>query len=140
MIAVIELLAGLSYQGYQEESGIAFGFELITDPKLIVLDEPTSGLDSTTAYRIIKLLRKEARLRECCVICTIHQPSAETLSLFDKVICLNEGVTIYNGRTDKISNYFKDKFNVTIKKFTNPADFLLNLAHHPEHYREGLTV
>jgi ABC-type multidrug transport system ATPase subunit len=54
-----------------ERKRTSIGYELITDPKLLLLDEPTSGLDSSTAYRIVKMLKKEAE-RGMTVICTIH--------------------------------------------------------------------
>jgi ABC-type multidrug transport system ATPase subunit len=38
---------------------------------VILLDEPTSGLDSSTALKIVQLLKKEAK-RGKTVIPTIH--------------------------------------------------------------------
>ena len=44
---------------------------LVDQPDILLLDEPTSGLDSSTALKIIKLLKKEA-LSGKTIICTIH--------------------------------------------------------------------
>ena len=57
-----------------ERKRTCIGYELITDPNLILLDEPTSGLDSSTAIRIVEMLKKEAE-NGMTVIATIHQPS-----------------------------------------------------------------
>lgn len=55
-----------------ERKRAAIGYEMITNPSLLLLDEPTSGLDSSTAQRIISLLVKEAKERQVAVLATIH--------------------------------------------------------------------
>ena len=40
-----------------ERKRTSIGYELITEPSMLMLDEPTSGLDSSTSKRILKLLR-----------------------------------------------------------------------------------
>ena len=59
------MIGGLFSKGLSggERKRTSIGYELITDPNLLLLDEPTSGLDSTTALKIIKTLKKEARER-----------------------------------------------------------------------------
>lgn len=74
-----------------ERKRTSIGYELITDPNLLLCDEPTSGLDSTTALRIIRLLKKEAHDNKMTIICTIHQPSAELFNEFDRLLLLHEG-------------------------------------------------
>lgn len=59
-----------------ERKRTSIGYELITNPKLLLLDEPTSGLDSHTALEIVKLLKHEAK-KGMTIACTIHQPSSE---------------------------------------------------------------
>jgi ABC-type multidrug transport system ATPase subunit len=54
-----------------EKKRTSIGYELITNPSMLILDEPTSGLDSHTAYNIIKMLKLEAN-RGMTVLATIH--------------------------------------------------------------------
>ena len=77
-----------------ERKRTSIGYELITDPRLVLLDEPTSGLDSTTALKIMKMIKKEA-LMGMTVVCTIHQPSSELFRLMDRVIVMHDGYQIY---------------------------------------------
>jgi ABC-type multidrug transport system ATPase subunit len=57
-----QLIGGWLQRGISggERKRVSIGYELITEPSLLILDEPTSGLDSSTSLRIIKTLRKEA--------------------------------------------------------------------------------
>lgn len=70
-------IGGVALKGLSggERKRTSIGYELITDPMVILLDEPTSGLDSTTAFRIIKILKREVKLGKT-IICTIHSPSS----------------------------------------------------------------
>jgi ABC-type multidrug transport system ATPase subunit len=81
------MLKGLS-GGERKRTSI--GYELITDPSLVLLDEPTSGLDSTTALKITKILKNEAYTGKT-IIATIHQPSSEIFNMFDRLILLHDG-------------------------------------------------
>lgn len=88
-----------------ERKRISIGYELISNPSLMLLDEPTSGLDSSTSLRIVKMLKQECH-RGMAVLATIHQPSSELFMLFDKVILLSDGFTVYNGPPSKVSEFF----------------------------------
>jgi len=89
------IIGGMLRKGLSggERKRCSIGYELITDPNLLLLDEPTSGLDSTTSLKIIKMLKKEARspAYNLTVICTIHQPSAELFSQIDRILLLEQG-------------------------------------------------
>ena len=61
-----------------ERKRTSIGYELVTNPKLLLLDEPTSGLDSSTAFSIGLLLQKEAK-RGMSILCTIHSLSSDLI-------------------------------------------------------------
>ena len=81
-----------------ERKRTSIGFELITNPSLLLLDEPTSGLDSHTSLKIAKMIKQEAS-RGLTILATIHQPSSQIFYTFDRIILLADGFTIYNGPT-----------------------------------------
>jgi ABC-type multidrug transport system ATPase subunit len=80
-----------------ERKRTSIGYELITNPSLLLMDEPTSGLDSTTSLRIMKMMQWEAKERGMSILATIHQPNSDLLFTFDRVILMSEGYTIFNG-------------------------------------------
>lgn len=79
-----------------ERKRTSIGYELITEPSLLLMDEPTSGLDSSTSLRIIKDMKQNAN-RGMTILTTIHQPSGPLFMLFDRVIVMSEGYVVYNG-------------------------------------------
>lgn len=78
--------------------------EVVGKPSLILLDEPTSGLDSHKARKVILLLRKLASKGKT-VIFTIHQPSYLIYSELDRLLVLNSGKTIYQGKAANVHSY-----------------------------------
>lgn len=54
-----------------ERKRISIGYELISNPALMLMDEPTSGLDSSTSLRIIRMLKQESH-RGMSILATIH--------------------------------------------------------------------
>ncbi|MDR3072672.1 MAG: ATP-binding cassette domain-containing protein [Clostridiales Family XIII bacterium] len=69
---------------------------LAMQPEIILLDEPTAQLDPIAEKNFLQMLvRVNAELGKTIVIST-HQFD-EVLPLADKVICLDQGLLIYNG-------------------------------------------
>lgn len=109
-----------------EKKRVSIGIELVTNPSLLFLDEPTSGLDSFSAFQVVAILQALSR-SGCAVLCTIHQPSSEIFSLFDKVIALAYGRVFYQGGVSTLpANLETCGFHMPA--LTNPADYLLLLA------------
>lgn len=121
-----------------EKKRTSIGYELITNPKLIILDEPTSAVDSYTALTILELLQKEAE-NGATVVFTIHQPSSDMVNLFDRIICMSDGYMVYNGERKQMAHHYNN-LGITLPRFTNPADFLIRLAIFPDQFRKDLTL
>lgn len=71
-----------------EKKRTSIGFELISEPDVIMLDEPTSGLDSLTSFVIVEYLRNLAVSQKKTVIMTIHQPNSDIFNLFDNLVLM----------------------------------------------------
>lgn len=109
-----------------ERKRVCMGQEILVDPSLLFLDEPTSGLDSTTALRLVQMLRQISQVGRT-VVTTIHQPSSRLFHMFDKLILLSEGHLIYSGKAAAAMDYFS-YIGFSPQIAMNPADFLLDLA------------
>lgn len=111
-----------------ERKRTSIGYELITDPNLLLCDEPTSGLDSTTALKIMRMLKNEATQNKMTVICTIHQPSAEIFNTFDTLLLLHDGHQIYQGPVRDIPAYLREHLGCPMPRYQNPADYIIKVA------------
>ncbi|CDW81306.1 abc transporter family protein [Stylonychia lemnae] len=120
-----------------ERKRTSIGYELITDPSIVLLDEPTSGLDSSTAVKIAKILKNEAKLGKT-VIATIHQPSSELFMLFDRLILLHDGYQVYQGPVSEIKPYL-DSMEITVPQFKNVAEFTIKMVQVPRLIKFDLT-
>ncbi|PON86338.1 ABC transporter-like [Trema orientale] len=109
-----------------ERKRTSIGYEILVDPSLLLLDEPTSGLDSTSANRLLTILRGLAKAGRT-IITTIHQPSSRMFHMFDKLLLISEGYPVYYGKARESMEYFSSlRFVPEIPM--NPAEFLLDLA------------
>jgi len=108
-----------------ERKRLSLASEFLTNPPLLFCDEPTSGLDSFMAQSILELLSDLAKMGKT-VICTIHQPSSQIYSTFDKLLLLAEGKTAYLGDAEKASNFFAT-VNYPCPTNFNPADHFVQV-------------
>jgi len=107
-----------------ERKRVAIGIELLRRPSVLFLDEPTSGLDSQNAFNVIKVLKRLCKVYGTTVICTIHQPNAETFHLFDRLMLMVQGQVAYQGDTKDAISFFS-KAGMECPTYSNPADFFL---------------
>ena len=87
---------------------VTIAVELIMNPSLLFLDEPTTGLDAPGAFSVMKAVQELAR--EISVVCTIHQPSAEIVSMFDGLLLMKSGGEVaYSGALTELPTYFAEQ-------------------------------
>lgn len=106
---------------------VSVASQLVTSPKILFLDEPTSGLDSTASREVMSYIRQVARELKLVVIASIHQPSAQTFALFDKLALLSQGKLCYFGPVSEVDPYF-ERIGFPVPPHTNTAEYLLDLV------------
>ncbi len=113
-----------------EKKRVAIASQLVTDPSVLFLDEPTSGLDSYNSLAVVRLLRSLAEKGKT-VICTVHQPRSTMFDLFDRLLVLNQGRTVYHGPAQEAASYF-GRLGFKIPEHVSPADYVLDVLLDPE--------
>ncbi|XP_012140072.1 ATP-binding cassette subfamily G member 4 isoform X1 [Megachile rotundata] len=120
-----DTLCGKLSGGQKKRLDIAL--ELLSNPSVLFLDEPTTGLDSSSCSQCIALLKRLAKIERRTVICTIHQPSALLLEMFDAIYTVAAGYCIYRGPVKSLLPHMSS-VGADCPPYHNPADFLLEVA------------
>ncbi|KAM5164699.1 ATP-binding cassette sub-family G member 8 [Mantella aurantiaca] len=109
-----------------ERRRVSIAVQLLWNPGILILDEPTSGLDSFTAHNLVITLSRLARGNRL-VLLSIHQPRSDIFQLFDLVLLLSSGSTIYSGTAKDMVQYFTS-IGYPCPRYSNPADFYVDLT------------
>ncbi|KAJ3083319.1 hypothetical protein HDU99_010950, partial [Rhizoclosmatium hyalinum] len=110
-----------------ERRRVSIGVELVTSPGILFLDEPTSGLDSYNAHAVVEALHNLAHVHNKTVVITVHQPRSDMFGMFDQVLVLAVGSTLYSGAGSNTAAYLRERGTPCPEGY-NIADFLLDLA------------
>ncbi|CAI5500409.1 unnamed protein product [Closterium sp. Naga37s-1] len=119
-----------------ERKRVAIGVEMIGDSKILFLDEPTSGLDSTSAFRVVKVIKRIAVRTGSIVVMVLHQPSFRLLSLLDRLLLLGAGRMLFFGQPAQLPE-FLSAFGCPPPPFANPTEFALDVIQRLGHETEG---
>jgi ABC-type multidrug transport system ATPase subunit/ABC-type multidrug transport system permease subunit len=112
-----------------EKRRVGIACELVTSPSILFLDEPTSGLDAYNAYNVVESLVTLAKTYRRTVVFTIHQPRSNIVALFDRLILLAQGRTVYSGPFTRCQAYFSE-IGYACPRGYNIADYLVDLTMH----------
>lgn len=106
-----------------EKKRCCVAMELVNEPPILFLDEPTTGLDSVNAEDVVLCMKELAKSNKI-VISTIHQPSVDLLKMFDRLIIMHEGMAVYSGKYEEMSEYYR-QHGVTIPNYVNQVEYIL---------------
>ena len=109
-----------------ERRRISIALQMLKSPSILFLDEPTSGLDAHLALRLVTVLRELANEGRT-VFATIHQPSAACFELFDRVVLMSGGFTVWSGSRTACLQFIAEQKREVPRNW-NPADWLLTVV------------
>mmetsp|Transcript_25307 Transcript_25307/g.36430 ORF Transcript_25307/g.36430 Transcript_25307/m.36430 type:complete len:701 (-) Transcript_25307:2676-4778(-) len=94
---------------------------------LFFMDNISKGLDAATTLDICRSIQDFARQYNAIVFVSLQQIGNEAFELFDKVLLLDQGKTIYFGPTEKIEGYF-ESLGFQRPASRSMADFILSVS------------
>lgn len=97
-------------KGYRQRVGLAQA--IMHDPAILILDEPTAGLDPNQIIEIRSLIKNIGR--EKTVLFSTHI-LAEAQSTCDRVVIINKGRIVGEGRPDDLTAQFSGRANFHVK-------------------------
>ncbi|XP_031485028.1 ABC transporter G family member 6-like [Nymphaea colorata] len=121
-----------------ERRRVSIGIDIIHDPILLFLDEPTSGLDSTSAFMVVKVLKRIARTGSI-VVMSVHQPSCRIVGLLDRMVFLSRGNAVYSGPPVQLPAFLA-AFGHPVPESENQIEFALDLVREQEGSQGGIKV
>lgn len=121
-----QVIRGLS-KGYRQRLGLAQA--ILHEPDLLVLDEPTSGLDPKQIIEIRKLIR-ELGDKHTVLLSTHILP--EVNSICNRVIIINQGKIVSDGRPDEIAGSLSERFEVKLEVRGSRDELVAALSAIPE--------
>ncbi|GKZ32055.1 hypothetical protein AbraIFM66950_001164 [Aspergillus brasiliensis] len=104
---------------------------LCTRASLFCFDNPTRGLDSSTAIRFLTAMRKYTTRSRCMTAMSLYQASDVAVSMFDKILVLNDGHVAYYGPASSAKAYF-ESLGFYCSPRISVSDFLASMSGVPE--------
>ncbi|KAK7405523.1 hypothetical protein VNO78_06905 [Psophocarpus tetragonolobus] len=115
-----EMLRGIS--GGQRKR-VTTGEMLVGPANALFMDEISTGLDSSTTFQIVSSLRQYVHILNGTAVISLLQPAPETYELFDDIILISDGQTVYHGPREYVLDFFESMgFRCPQRK--GVADFL----------------
>jgi ABC-type multidrug transport system ATPase subunit/cell division protein FtsL len=99
--------------------------EVMLYPSVLMIDEALSGLDHSEARGVLTLL-KDSLAYGVNVVVSGEITSYENFQMFDRLILMQEGWIVYQGKAMDSIQYF-NSLGMTLPKLTSPAEHFIKL-------------
>lgn len=109
-----------------ERRRVSIGLSLLHDPAVLLLDEPTSGLDSTSAFKVMQILKSTCVSRHRTIVLSIHQPSFKILSCIDRILLLSKGTVVHHGSLASLQAFLHSK-GFTVPHQLNALEYAMEI-------------
>ena len=106
---------------------------LLHDPDILFLDEPTIGLDVVAKERIRQFIRYINQERGTTILLTTHD-LADVQKLCDRVMIIDQGKLLYNGRLDTLQKQFGGRWRLVVDFAQTYSDVTITGAEVAEHH------
>ncbi|KAM0688549.1 hypothetical protein COBT_000182 [Conglomerata obtusa] len=133
----LQEISGNKFQNLttSERKRLYIAAALISESKIVYIDEPTGEMDAMIANDVIETLKYAATKEHKIILLSIDQPSNHIFNMFDKLLLLYEGKTIYFGPSaDCITKL--NSVGIEKKEEIPIAEFLLSIFHKDFGYNE----
>lgn len=115
---------------------LSVAVEILVRPKILFLDECTSGLDNYSAVQLVKMLQEVVAHQDgVAVVATIHQPSGKIFKMFDDVLVMHKGHSIYCGPIENIERFYESA-GVSRDPEAKLCEWVLDALHTQEAFRQ----
>ena len=112
---------------------------LIHQPEVVFLDEPTLGLDVTSQQRMRSFLKSYHARTNCTIILTSHYMQ-DIEELCERVIVINQGVSIYDGSMEDLAKDYSDEKRLRLSFESEVSQELLGKYGTVKSFEDGACV
>ncbi len=84
----------------EKQKRVAIGIGLATDPQLLLLDEPTGGINVEEVSQLINIIQRVSG--RGITVCLIEHKMKMVMDLCERIVVLNYGEKIAEGKPDEI--------------------------------------
>lgn len=97
-------------------------YALLTQPKILLLDEVMIGLDLSIKHRIMQYFEQYRKEKRAAIIYTSHNLT-EVETLCERVILIDTGRIIFDGKVERIMEMFSPFYRMEVKIADKLPDF-----------------